>query len=488
MSYQHRSSVGIVLATLPGAKVPEPPKHLQAPLDGEMGYRTGEKKGELEEGWNPTTQRNEFHTKVEWLNMRLRSFDAPDTGFDQAQYDKDYPPLPGQKKQPPPSREGTTPMTKVESGKSSVSILNNKWKGGAEARLHIEREATKKIRKNLTANLNSREGLAKEGVKKNSAMAKSLTTLLNAHPELVESDGLLSRIAGSIEGQGQHAIKKPKVALMDGKTPPEQVKNDKGELQFKEVVDTVDVGLAVGRVTAAAERLSNGTGQDDDANIVMQFIGCFVDGLTEVTEGKPKAKQQFDLVWEDFAKAFKLNKDTDKDKLLNRIKGYKEIAGGVADTLSGKGTRKNDTRGTNTDNQVRMPNDPRFKIDDENALIKNDISGSMHSSVMAQELAESLAPGGSIKGEGDSVLVKDKRLLDARVIDALALTAGGKNGDSDLVMHTAFEMINGIQAITGLPPISQVLATEIMDRMDKGQSFTDAVEPFFHDKELPWKN
>lgn len=487
MSYRHRSNVGSVLATLPSAPVQKPPKHLQPPEEGEMGFRTGKKKGELEEGLNSKNGKLEYHSKAEWLNLRLRAFELPDTTDEQEQYDRDFPPLPGTTPTPRVDPKGKTPMKKVETGKSSVSVLNDKWVGGAEARLKIERQATRKIRKDLTLNVNSRQGKAKEGVKKNSDMAKGLTALLAKYPELVESDGLLSRIAGSVEGQGQHAIKKPKVPVMDKNDPPAQVKNEKGELQFKEEVDTADVALAVQNVTAAAERLSKGKGVDQDANIVMQFIGCFVDGMTEVTEGKPKAAQQFDLIWPDFAKAFKL-KDEDKEKLLNRVKGYKEIAGGAADTLSGKGTRKNDTRGTNDDKQVRMPNDPRLKIDDDNALIKNDISGSMHSSVMAQELAESLAPGGVIKEEGDSVLVKDKDLINARVIDALALTAGGMNGQSDLVMHTAFEMINGIQAITGLPPISQVLATEIMDRMEKGQSFTDAVEPFFDDEQLPWKN
>ena len=79
----------------------------------------------------------------------------------------------------------------------------------------------------------------------------------------------------------------------------------------------------------------------------------------------------------------------------------------------------------------------------------------------------------------------DKGVLNARALDALALTAGGKKGDEDLVFHTAYEMINGMRAITGLPSINQIMATDIMARMLEGQSFTDAVEALFED--VPWE-
>jgi hypothetical protein len=451
MSYRHRSSVGEVLQTLPGS----------------IGHLTGKKKGELVEGWNPATRRNEYHHPTEWANLKHRATELPDGRLERALYEENFPALPGAKPTVPVDPKGKTPMKKVALGKDEdVNVLNTGWQVAAEARLRTERIATEKMRKELTSSVNGRKGKAKEGVKNNSGMASSLAGLLQKYPEMVEGGGLLSRIVSdpskaTLEHQGQHSIP----VNPQGKPDPTQ---------------------AIRTISEAAERLAKGKGEGDDGNYVLQFIGCFVDGLTEVNEGKPKAKEQFDLVWPEFMKAFKL-KEEDKEKLLLRVSGYKEIAGGASDTLSGKGTRKGDTRGLNPEKEVRMPNDPRLKIDDDNALIKGDISGSMHSCLLAQELSESLMGGAGIKEEGDPVVVKDKDLINARAVDALALTAGGMQGSSDSVFHTAFEMINGMQAITGLPPVSQAMATEIMDRMTKGQSFTDAVEPFFSDDEMPWK-
>jgi hypothetical protein len=166
------------------------------------------------------------------------------------------------------------------------------------------------------------------------------------------------------------------------------------------------------------------------------------------------------------------------------VQGYKEIAGGVSDTLSGKGTRKDDTRGG------FMPTDTDYKIEDEDALIKGDISGSMHSCTLAQELSESLIGGKGIKQRGESVLVTDKEQLDARALDALSLTAGGKvkGKEIDVVLHTAYEMINGMRAISGAPKVSQSQATTIMSAMFKGGTFTNAMESLFPKEKLPWMN
>lgn len=337
-----------------------------------------------------------------------------------------------------------------------VHVLNKGWAAGAEARLGIERKATEKMRKDLTDNLNKRTGKAKKGVENNCKMATGLAGLLKANPEMLNEGGLFSRIVGGteaqIEGQGQHKI--------DKKKPDAQV-----------VIKTI---------TESAGRLAQGKGEGNDANNVLQFIGCFVDGLTEVNEGKKDAKEQFEKVWPSFRDSFKLE-DKDKKKLLDRVLGYKEVAGAASDTLSGKGTRKDNTRAG------KMPNDPRLKIEDDNALIKGDISGSMHSCLLAQELSESLMGGEGIKSMGDPVLVKDKVLINARALDALAITAGGKKGETDTVFHTAYEMINGMRAISGAPQVSQPIATEIMDRMMKGTSFTDAMESIFKGEKLPWQ-
>ena len=336
-------------------------------------------------------------------------------------------------------------------GGHEVHVQNDSWTAAAEARLRIEREATEKMRADMTKSVNGRTGEAKEGVLNNCKMAANLTGLLKGNPELLQAGGLFSRIVGTLEGQGQHDV--------DKENPDPQV-----------VIDNIG---------SASTRVARGRGEGDDANKVLQFIGCFVDGLTEVNEGQPTAVKQFDKVWPGFRDAFGLQ-DSDKEKLLARVDGYKEIAGAAADTLSGKGKRKGDTR------VGVMPNDPRYKIGDENALIKGDISGSMHSQLLAQELAESLLGGKGIKDKGDPVVVKNKSVLDARAVDALALTAGGKAGPTDVVFHTAYEMINGMRAITGAPEVSQPIATEVMDRMLKGKSFTDAMEEFFGPAELPW--
>jgi len=209
--------------------------------------------------------------------------------------------------------------------------------------------------------------------------------------------------------------------------------------------------------------------------MVMQFIGCFVDGLTEVTEGKKTAKEQFDELWPQFRLG-----DDRKEKLLKRVEGYKQLAGAASDTLSGKSARKGDTR------KGFMSDDPRKQLE-STALIRNDLSGSMHSSLMAQEIAEGLFGDGEIKEMGAPVVLTDKNLVNARATDALALTAGGKEGEEDTVYHTAFEMINGMQGITGAPPVSQAMATEIMDLMAHGSSFTDAMELHYPGVDFPWQ-
>lgn len=66
------------------------------------------------------------------------------------------------------------------------------------------------------------------------------------------------------------------------------------------------------------------------------------------------------------------------------------------------------------------------------------------------------------------------------------MTAGGKIGDSDLVLHTAYEMINGMRAISGTPKVTQRQATEVMGIMLLGGAFTDAMEGIFERDQLPW--
>lgn len=420
-----------------------------------FGELSGKKDGELVEAWNAKTEQYEFHHPDEWKRLVERggggkmvggSVDMINLGKGRTFYDK------VQKKL----------VTRGADEKTGVFIQDheNQFIGTYETHIRWERESTEGMRKGMTDNVNKRDGKAKEGVTKNCEMAKKVTGLIKANPELLAEGGLLGRIAGKISGQGQHDVDQKNI-------------NEKAVAQvIKDISD-------------AADRLQQGKGVEGDGNKIMQLIGCLTDGLTEVVEfnkgdqSKAKAASQFDAVWPTFRDAFDLE-DGDKDKLLARVEGYKEIAGGVADTISGKGTRKSDTR------FGRMPDDPRYKISDEDALIKNDISGSMHSSLLAQELSENLIGGAPIKGKGESVQVNDKGLIDARAYDALSITAGGKAGAKDIVMHTAYEMINGMRAITGGPEVDEAGASFIIRQMGKGGSFTDAMESLFKPEQLPW--
>jgi hypothetical protein len=430
------------------------------------GERSGKTDGELVEAWNSKNERYEFHHPDEWQRLVERKGGGTMEG-------------------------GSTPMVQLKkstakyvydeqekklkavgdpndaSNVTGVFIQQNanQFIGTFETHLRWERESTTKVRAGMTDNVNNREGKAQQDVKNNCGMASKLADVIKAKPELLNEGGLLNRIVGQIEGQGQFKREKD---------------------------DTVDVDKLLTEIKDASDRLAAGKGEADDANKVMQLIGCFTDGLTEVVEykngdkNKKTASDQFDDVWPTFMQAFNLKED-DKEKLLARVDGYKEIAGGVADTMSGKGTRKGKTR-----NERAMPDDPRYKIEDQDALIRNDISGSMHSSLLAQELSESLQ-GGGIKGKGDSVLVKDKGALDARAYDALAITAGGidnseKGKGQDSVLHTAWEMINGMRAVSGAPEVDEAGASYIIRQMGKGVSFTAAMEDLFKPEQLPWLN
>lgn len=429
-----------------------------------MGERTPYSKGELVQGWNATTETFEYHHPDEWKRLIARE------GSEKPSNDTST------KMVNLKEQTGSFTTTKViddKTGKEKIVFgkkkaedtgvflkqHENSFVGTSELRLRWERQATEEIRAGLTENVKKREGEAKKGVENNCKMAQGLTGLLKGNPDLLKKDGLFCRIVGNISGQGQHNVDKV----------------------------NPDPEVVITNINGASERLAKGEGKPGDANMVMQFIGCFVDGLTEVIEAnqgdttKELAKKQFDQVWPGFRDAFKLT-DDDKGKLLRRVEGYKEIAGGVADTLSGKGSRKNQTR------KGLMPNDPNYQIEDEDALIKNDISGSMHSQLLAQELSESLLGGKGLKDTGDPVLVKDKDVLNARALDALALTAGGKiDGKTEFIMHTAYEMINGIRAITGLPAIDEMGASHAMRLMRRGASFTEAMEAVFRPDQLPWQ-
>lgn len=419
-------------------------KSAKAALDDrreeETGTPTGKSKGELIEGWNGINQRYEFKHPDEWKRLVDRDKLELDWLFD------------------PDSR-----LTKMEEVGSGVHVLHDD--GKSKERLEEERKATTYIREHLTENVNGRTGKAKEDVKNNSDMAKKLVGLLTAAPEMLQDGGMLNRIMGGIQGQGQFPSGSDPQVVIDG-------------------------------ITNAGERMKEGTATGQDANQILQFISCFVDGITEAIEGKPKAVEQFDKIWPHLRDAFGLV-DDDKGNLLRRVQGYKEIAGGVSDTLSGKGTRKDDTR------KGLMPTDTDYKIEDEDALIKGDISGSMHSCLLAQELAECLmgreegtgsgkkVVRSGLKARGDSVLVTDPDLLNARALDALALTAGGKlnqGAGKDLVLHTAYEMINGMRAISGTPKVSQPQASTIMAFMLSGGTFTAGMEAVFPREKLPWCN
>lgn len=444
-----------------------------AGVKGNFGYLTGNTKGDLVEGWNAKTGKNEFHHPMEWERLIER-----DGGGKTEDMVGGATTMINLKKQTArfsfDKQTGKLTQAPLEDTGVFTEAHDHKFIGTYETHIRWERESTVEMRKGMTDNVNKREGKSKKGVENNCDMADKLSGVIKAHPELLAKGGLLTRIAGQVVGQGQHDVD-------SGAIKPEDV-----EKVIKDIND-------------ASKRLKEGKGEEGDANKIMQLIGCFTDGLTEVLEfkngdqSKKLAAEQFDKMWPTFRDAFNL-KDEDKDKLLQRVEGYKEIAGGVADTISGKGTRKNVTRGTMKDKDgnpitAAMPNDPRYRISDEDALIKNDISGSMHSSLLAQELSESLIGRAPIKGKGDSVQVKDKGLIDARAYDALSLTAGGSDlskGGADFVMHTAYEMINGMRAITGGPEVDEAGASFIIRQMGKGVSFTDAMESLFKPEQLPW--
>ena len=356
----------------------------------------------------------------------------------------------------------TNKMFSVKDGVSAPMTWEDVTTGGldeAKERLAFERKASQWMRGNLTKDLNKRSGKAKESLTRNCEMATGLAGILESHPELLEKDGLLSRIVGSVEGQGQHA--------------KEGGAND-----------------AVAKVKEAAERLKGGGGEGEDGALVLQFIGCFTDGLTEVIEGKPKAKGQLDTIWPEFCAVFGVaeeDQEAFKKSLLGRVESFKAIAGGRSDTLVGKGSRKDKTReGIN-------PEDLRLRITEHDVLIKGDVSGSVHSCFMAYELAEALKNPGGIDVDGD-VQLTDRGLIDARVVDALSMTAGGrlapvkiaKETEADLVFHTAWEMLNGMRGITGTPTVTQEQATQIMEGLWKGKPYTGIMEKMFPDERFAW--
>lgn len=365
----------------------------------------------------------------------------------------------------------------------------------AKQRLETERKTSVKLREDMTGTFNNRlktDGPVKQGVENNVKMATILSGLLTdedikpkdlldkfkfplmdkktnlqvidqntKEPKTYEEGGILNRIIGDTKGQGQFADKDPK-AISEG-------------------------------IRGISERLKKGKLEGDDANKIQQFISGFVDGLTEVNETNKTAQDQFDLLWGKMQAAFGLEKE-DKAKLMERVDVYKKLAGGLSDTgMSGKAVRKNFTR------NGKMTLD-KNTIDDPDALIANDISGSMHSQFLAMEIAETLAgnakdefdqPIKGFKEAGASVQIKNKDVLDARMLDALAMTAGGKTKDGkgpDFVMHTAYEMINGVQAITGVAhKVTQETATEVMESLAKGESFSKAMEDALPNEIFPWQ-
>ena len=407
-----------------------------------VGELTGLEKSGLVQGWNPVARKFEYWSPEEWKKIIARS---------------------GSEK---PVASKSASMEQVNSTKVFVQ---KQYKDGdeqsivdlSENRLVVERDATEKLRAKLSGTVNDRmkNGTkeVKKGVENHCDMAVKLASLLEkggGYPEdfdpadLFKKGGLLFRLIGNTKGQGQSVVANP-AEIMKG-------------------------------ITEAAARLKDGKGEGEDAAKITSFIANFVDGLTEVNEKSETGEKQFDALWPKFQSAFGLKKE-DKAKLMERVDGYKKIAGGISDTLSGKGARKGLTR------QGLMPNDENYKINDPEALIKGDISGSMHSQLLAQELSESLMGGGGIKDPGADVRVKDKAVLNARVLDALLMTAGGKDDKgSDQVYHTAYEMINGMEAITGCPDIDQMTATSVMVMLRKGMSFTDAMEELLPPDELPW--
>ena len=419
----------------------------KTPLDWEktganplpLGRRTGKKNGDLEEGWNTKTKKYEFKLPKEWDRMKELEGPPPE-GPPPRLLLGDWPPL-GKPRMPIGPIDDPRKMLKLSVG--DVHVHSQLWAAASEARLLIERKSISQMRANLTEEMNKRTETAKKSLDDNCAMAIALAGMLSGNDDLLKKGGLFFRIIGQTERQGQFSV-----------------------------ADSMKIAETV---IDAANRLRRNEGTNDDGNIVLQFMGCFTDGLTEVIEGKTVASDQFDEIWP----KFQLN-DKAKVELLERIEAYKQLAGAASDTLSGKSARKVETR------KGFMPNDPRLQLEDT-ALIKNDISGSMHSCFLAQELAESLfSDGNQVKKKGEPVLLTNKELINSRVVDALAMTAGGKNGENDDVFHTAFEMINGMRGITGTPFISQAIATEIIDRMGKGKSFTDAIESIDQGVAFKW--
>ena len=329
----------------------------------------------------------------------------------------------------------------------------------AKERLQFERKATAWMRDSLTARVGDRTGRAKESVESNCDMASGLAGLLESHPELIEKGGLLARIVGPVVGQGQHGS------------------DDSAE----------DVAT---KIKEASERLKSGGGEGPDGNLVLQFIGCFADGLTEVTEGQETAKKQLDAIWPDFCGVFGVadeDQETFKAALLKRVENFKAIAGGRSDTMAGKGARKGDTRkGIN-------PDDPRLRLTEHDVLIKGDVSGSVHSCFLAYELAETLEDPSSLDEERD-VTLTDSKLVDGRVFDALSMTAGGKKApgridkeqDPDLVFHTAYEMLNGLRGMTGAPALTQDQATKVMEGLWRGKGYTRTMQAMFPKHRFSW--
>lgn len=428
----------------------------------------------LKQGWVPDGEGKgggtfQYQSEEEWENLRKR----------------------GVKQDLEPT---AIPMTVVFDGANKVHLRAGqdpkeaqKRLDEAQQRLGKERETSEKLRKDMNDTIEKRmktDGPVKQGIINNVDFAKKLAgllkdpsikpeDLLKDHPTGrkndkggdIKEDGILKRIIGNIDGQGQFSKDDP-----------------------TEVAEGIE---AISGRIEKGDKLEN-----EDANKIQQFISCFVDGLTEVNEKNKSAQDQFELLWPKLEEAFKLKKE-DKARLMERVQVYKKLAGGLADTEgSGKGTRKKFTRegkmtvGDNT-------------IADPEALIANDISGSMHSQFLAMEIAETLSgkmkdekdkliPAG-FKSAGESVQIKDKDVLDARMIDALTITAGGKHkggplDGKDRVMHTAYEMINGSQAITGLAnKVTQATATRVMELLKDGNSFSQAMEEALPDEVFPWQ-
>ncbi len=372
----------------------------------------------------------------------------------------------------------------------------------ANERLKIERDTSVTLRKDMNDRFNERlkqEGPVKEGILASAKMAGTLAELFNdksINPDdffkkisrddgkgsTLKEDGLLFRAIGGIEGQGQFTGNTPPSDIAkDFKGITEKLFDNKGEL-IKEVNDK-------GEITKEAEF------DDGAANKIQQFISAFVDGLTTVNEGNKAAQDQYDLLWPKLEKAFGLSKE-DKFKLMDRVDVYKKLANGLADTGdSGKGARKGLTR------KGQMPVDKNNTIEDPEAIISGDISGSMHSQFLAMELAETLSgkakdefgqPIKGIQSAGASVQIKNKDVLDSRMLDALSITAGGKmvheGEEKDFVMHSAYEMINGSQAITGVAnKVTQKTATKVMELLKDGKSFSQAMEEALPNEVFPWQ-